>query len=106
VFAAQFPTSAALIVLGFTLSQLGQRAVQGVFWAIPPLFLGGAAAASGIALINAVGNLGGAVGPSLVGWLRSHGHSYSDGLLLLAVALVIEAALVASLRLPKADPKG
>lgn len=106
VFAATFPTSVPLIVLGFALSQLGQRAIQGVFWAIPPIFLGGAGAATGIALINSVGNLGGAVGPTLVGWLRSHGHSYSDGMLLLACALVIEGALVASLRLPKPETAG
>jgi len=71
-----------------------------VFWAIPPIFLGGTAAAAGIAMINAVGNLGGFVGPSVVGWLRSTGGGYSQGLLFLAGALVVQAALVATLRLP------
>jgi ACS family tartrate transporter-like MFS transporter len=102
VFAACFSTSVPLIVAGFALSQLGQRAVQGVFWAIPPIFLGGSAAAAGIALINAVGNLGGFVGPSVVGWLRSAGYGYTHGLLFLAGALVVQASLVASLRLPRA----
>ena len=100
VLAARFHDSLLLVVLSFTLSQLGQRAVQGVFWAIPPLFLGGTAAAAGIALINAVGNLGGFVGPSVVGFLRSTGADFSKGLLFLAGALVVQAALVASLRLP------
>ena len=59
-----------LLVLSFTLSQMGQRSVMSVFWAIPPLFLGGTAAAAGIGLINAIGNLGGAAGPSMMGWLR------------------------------------
>ena len=63
VLAAGFHDSVPLIVLSFALSQLGQRSVQGVFWAIPPMFLGGTAAAAGIALINSVGNLGGFVGP-------------------------------------------
>jgi len=92
-----------LIVLSFALSQLGQRSVVGVFWAIPPMFLGGTAAAAGIALINSIGNLGGFVGPTVMGWLRGTSGAYSSGLLVLAAALVLEAALVMSLRLPKAS---
>jgi ACS family tartrate transporter-like MFS transporter len=94
-----------VVVLAFTLSQLGQRAVQGVFWAIPPAFLGGAAAAAGIAVINAVGNLGGFVGPTVVGWLRKGSDSYTTGLLVLGTVLVLQALLVSTLRLgrPKAD---
>jgi nitrate/nitrite transporter NarK len=82
------------------LSQLGQRSVMSVFWAIPPMLLGGTAAAAGIALINSIGNLGGAVGPSVMGWLREGTNSYSAGLLVLATALVIEAVLILSLKLP------
>jgi ACS family tartrate transporter-like MFS transporter len=108
VLAARFQHSVPLIVLSFTLSQLGQRSVLGVFWAIPPLFLGGTAAAAGIALINSIGNLGGAVGPTVVGWLRGSSGDYTSGLLVLAGALVLEAMLVMSLRLParKAAPAG
>jgi ACS family tartrate transporter-like MFS transporter len=100
VLAAGFHTSVALVVLSFMLSQLGQRSVQGVFWAIPPIFLGGTAAAAGIALINSIGNLGGFVGPTVMGWLRGSTGDYSQGLLVLAAALVIEAVLVMTLRLP------
>ena len=57
--------------------------------------------AAGIALINSLGNLGGAVGPTVVGWLRGSSGNYTSGLLVLATALVIEAILVASMRLPK-----
>ena len=87
-----------LVVLSFTLSQIGQRSVQGVFWAIPPIFLGGTAAAGCIGLINALGNLGGDVGPSLMGALRQATGTYSRGLLVLACA-VVETAIVISLRL-------
>ncbi len=103
VLAAGFHDSVPLIVFSFALSQLGQRSVQGVFWAIPPIFLGGTAAAAGIALINSVGNLGGFVGPTAMGWLRGVSGSYSAGLLVLAAALVFEAVLVMTLRLP-AEP--
>ena len=100
LLAAGFHTSVPLIVFSFALSQLGQRSVQGVFWAIPPMFLGGTAAAAGIALINSVGNLGGFFGPTVMGWLREVSGSYSAGLLVLASALVVEAVLVLTLRLP------
>jgi MFS transporter, ACS family, tartrate transporter len=107
VVAALSPSNVWLIVLGFTLSQLGQRAVQGVFWAIPPLFLEGMAAAAGIAAINALGNLGGFLGSSVMGWLRGGSGSYKAGLLVLAAGLVLQAALVATLRLPRpATAKG
>jgi ACS family tartrate transporter-like MFS transporter len=104
VLAVAFRENLWLVVLSFTLSQVGQRSVQGVFWAIPPIFLGGTAAAACIGLINAIGNLGGWVGPSLMGMLREATGTYSRGLLVLAGALVIEAIIVSSLRLPKRDP--
>ncbi len=105
VLAVVFRSNLWLVVLSFTLSQIGQRSVQGVFWAIPPIFLGGTAAAACIGLINAIGNLGGAVGPSIMGALRQATGSYSQGLLVLASALVIETAIVISLRLPKEDAR-
>jgi len=52
---------------GLCLAQAGMMAVLPVFWALPPLFLGGVAAAAGIALINSVANIGGIVAPSIVG---------------------------------------
>jgi ACS family tartrate transporter-like MFS transporter len=102
LLAAGFQHSVPLLVLSFTLSQIGQRSVMSVFWAIPPIFLGGTAAAAGIAMVNAIGNLGGAVGPTVMGWLRESTGAYTGGLLVLVAALVLEAILVASLRLPRA----
>jgi ACS family tartrate transporter-like MFS transporter len=93
-----------LLVLSFTLSQIGQRSVVSVFWAIPPIFLGGMAAAAGIGLINAIGNLGGALGPSIIGWLRDVTGAYDVSLLVLAGVLLLEAILAASLRLPASSP--
>jgi ACS family tartrate transporter-like MFS transporter len=104
VLAVAFRGNLWLVVLSFTLSQVGQRSVQGVFWAIPPIFLGGTAAAACIGLINAIGNLGGWVGPSLMGMLRDATGTYSRGLLVLAGALVVETIIVSSLRLPARDP--
>jgi ACS family tartrate transporter-like MFS transporter len=100
LLAVGFQDSVPMLVLSFALCQLGQRSLLSVFWAIPPIFLGGSAAAAGIALINSIGNLGGAVGPTIVGSLRGSSGNYTGGLLVMAAALVIEAILVASMRLP------
>jgi ACS family tartrate transporter-like MFS transporter len=101
MLATAFQASLPLLVLSFTLSQLGQRSVLSVFWAIPPIFLAGTAAAAGIALINAIGNLGGWFGPSMMGWLRQTTGSYSRGMIVLAAVLILEAILVLSLKLPR-----
>ena len=100
-----FPHSVTLLVVGFTLSQIGQRSVMSVFWAIPPMLLAGTAAAAGIALINAIGNLGGFVGPTVMGRLRDLTGAYTGGLAVLAAALLIEAALVMTLRLPESSAR-
>jgi ACS family tartrate transporter-like MFS transporter len=100
VLATLFPRSLPLLVFCFTLSQIGQRAVMSIFWSIPPMLLAGTGAAAGIAFINAIGNLGGAVGPSVMGWLRDVTGAYTGGLLVLAAALVLEAILVMTLKLP------
>jgi len=100
LLATQLQDHVPLLVFSFALSQVGQRAILGPFWAIPPMFLGGAAAAAGIATINAVGNLGGYFGPDLMGRLRDSSSGYTLGLSVLATCLIIEAVLVVSLRLP------
>ena len=90
-----------LLVLSFTLSQMALRSLAAVFWSIPPQILGGRSAAPGIALINAIGNLGGFVGPSLIGILHGMTGGYTGGLLTLTAALVVEALLVLAIRLPR-----
>src|SRR5688572_19994456 len=48
VLAVAFKNHLGLLVFAFTICQMGQRSVMSVFWAIPPMLLGGAAAAAGI----------------------------------------------------------
>ena len=95
-----------LLVLGFTVTQVALRSLVGVFWAMPPQLLGGTAAAAGIALINSLGNLGGFVGPTIVGTLHDVTGGYTGGLLVFAGALVLEALLVLALRLPSSSAGG
>ena len=66
---------------------------HGVFWTMPAALLSGAAAAAGIALINSIGNLGGFVGPYLVGLVKDATGSTDGGLVALALILLAGAVL-------------
>ncbi len=59
-----------LAMVALTLGSIGTFAALPTFWTLPTALLTGTAAAGGIALINALGNVGGFVGPYLVGWIR------------------------------------
>jgi len=63
------------------------------FWPLPSMFLTGAAAATGIALINSLGNLGGYVGPFIVGWLRQSSGGFDIALYFLAACAAMSAAV-------------
>jgi len=64
------------------------------FWALPTLFLTEAAAAACIGLINSVGNLGGFVGPYVVGYINKHTGSFYGGMIYLSISALIAALLV------------
>src|SRR5437016_4353899 len=67
---------------------------QPVFWAVPTRFLSESAAAASIGLINSVGNLGGFVGPMVMGYLASRTHSFSAALLYLVASLFASGILM------------
>lgn len=95
----------ALVWISLVICHVGQRTIQAVFWTIPPIFLGGVAAAAGIAFINSVGNLGGYLGPGAMGRLKELTGGYHAGLLVLAGIVLVQAAVVLSLKLPaKGNP--
>ncbi|MFM0001324.1 MULTISPECIES: MFS transporter [Paraburkholderia] len=88
------PHSVALAVVSLTFATIGILGALCQFWAIPPAFMGGVAAAAGIALINSVGNLAGFVSPYLVGWIKDMTHSTDMGLYCVAASLLVAAAIV------------
>ena len=78
-------------VVGMTLATIGLYGTKGPFWTLPSMILTGSAAASGIAWINGLGNLGGFFGPTAVGWIKNTTGSYESGLYLLAGLAVMSA---------------
>lgn len=93
---ADSPPFIALIAL--CLAASGFIAAQPLFWTFPTSYLGGAAAAGGIALINALGALGGFVAPNVKTWAEGNFDSSDAGLYLLAVSTVIGALLFLAIR--------
>jgi MFS transporter, ACS family, tartrate transporter len=75
----------ALLVL--SVGSIGIWSALGPFWALPTSTLRGRAAAGGIALINSLGNLGGFLGPYVIGWLNTATGNSRSGLLFLATSL-------------------
>ncbi|TBW40738.1 MFS transporter [Siculibacillus lacustris] len=72
----------------------GLLAVQPIYWTFPTGYLGGAAAASGIALINSLGNLGGFVAPNIRVWAESLFDSTTAGLYLLGGIAIIGSVMI------------
>ena len=68
------------------------------FWSLPTAFLRGDAAAAGIGLINAVGNLGGFTGPYLMGFIRDASGDFLVGLRVLAAAAVLSGVFAMTIR--------
>jgi ACS family tartrate transporter-like MFS transporter len=73
---------------------VGINASRPLFWALPSLFQSRTAAAGAIALINALGNLGGIAGPTMLGWVKTATGSFSDGLYFLGACTFIAAIVV------------
>jgi MFS transporter, ACS family, tartrate transporter len=77
-----------------SLLAVGYCSSLGPFWAMPSEFLTGFSAASGIALINATGNLGGFAGTAVVGFISQKTGSLAGGLAFAGICMLVSAALV------------
>jgi MFS transporter, ACS family, tartrate transporter len=76
------------------LAVIGIYGTRPTFWPLPSIFLSGTAAAGGLALINSIGNLGGYVGPFIVGWIKDSTNSFEMALYFLAACSLALGALV------------
>jgi len=85
-------------MIALAIAAVGDYGTRGPFWALPGKFLTGGAAAAGIALINAMGAVGGFIGPSAVGYLKDVSGNFESGLFLLAGILLIGSLLTLVLR--------
>ena len=97
--------SAALIpspvgkIIAISCMQIAVIAFLGPFWALPTMLLSGGSAAVGIALVNAIGNVGGFIGPNVIGFLRTRAGGDTGAFLVLGgMAFVASAVCLAMTR--------
>jgi len=110
---AAMPTlasAAPMLIALFAVAVSANSAQRGPFWAIATTNQSGTARAAAVGLINSFGNLGGFVGPFVVGWITKRTGGYEGGLYYLAVmagiaACAVLAASMAGIRQqPRSEP--
>lgn len=94
---------AVVQLLGVCMAASGSYSAMSIFWTTPDQALSFRARAVGIAVINAVGNIGSAVNPLVIGWLKDLTSSFGSGFVYAAVLMILGALL--ALRLPIAAPE-
>ena len=90
---ASAATTVIAVLIALTLVNIGISSSKPPLWSMPTIFLSGPAAAAGIATINSIGNLGGFVGPSVIGWIKDFTGSFEGGLYFVASLLVLSAVV-------------
>lgn len=98
-----------LTVALFTVAMTGLKAYLPAFWALPNQFLTAAAAAASIGMINSFGNLGGWIGPWVIGAVKKSTGNFTYGLWFLASSMIISAIIIyriGNAAAPKAVEKG
>jgi ACS family tartrate transporter-like MFS transporter len=79
--------SLALTIACFMVAAAGVKSYLPAFWSLPNIFLTGSAAAGSIGLINSIGNLGGFLGPFMVGSVEAMTGSFESGLIFLGLSV-------------------
>lgn len=86
--------SPVLSIVAITAGAVGTLSILPIFWTLPAGMLRDAPAAGAIALINALGNVGGFVGPYVIGWIKNATGKFTDGLLTAAGCVLLTGFLV------------
>lgn len=84
------PLTMALLIAART----GIKAYQPAFWTLPSTFLTSTAAAGSVGFINSVGNLGGFVGPNIIGQAHKLTGSFQGGIWFLAALMAVAMLVV------------
>ena len=92
--AASVSPSAVGVVIALTFAASGLVSYMPPFFSLPSTFLGGTAAAGGIGLVSAIGRIGAAIGPLVVGVLLEATGDYSAAMAAMAAGQLLAAAIV------------
>ncbi|KAB2328316.1 MFS transporter [Cytobacillus depressus] len=98
LFGCGLTTNPVVSIVMMSIVTVGIYSIFGPFWAIPSLFLSEYEAAVGIALISSIGNLGGFIGPYVIGYVKDATGSVEMGLYFLSLVLFICFLLVFTIK--------
>ena len=98
--ASAFVSGVVPSLAALSLAMLGLASMLGPFWTLATSTMSGVGAAAGIALVNSVGNIGGFVGPNIIGFVRGATHSFSAGLVAVGAVLAAGGLLVLAVNQP------
>lgn len=87
-----------LAILSLALIPMGHCSAYGPIWSMPSRFLSGRAAAAGIALVPTISNVGGFLGPFLIGIMKARTGTHASAFLLLGGFGIAAALLALQLR--------
>lgn len=104
MIAAAYLSDPYLRMIAISVGALGTFAALPVFWTLPTAFLSGAAAAAGIAVVNAIGNLAGFVGPYAIGYFRATTGDFGGGLIVIGATALLSAVIVLVMRREGSEP--
>lgn len=90
---AAFSNSTTADVIFLSVTLMAAFSMNAPFWATTTEMLSDTSAAAGIALINSFGNLGGFLGPYIIGLVRTWTGSFRAGLLVVAAVLTLSGVL-------------
>jgi ACS family tartrate transporter-like MFS transporter len=91
---AGYSTGAIVSIIAFALALSASSSMAGPLWAMASTTMAAATAAPAIALINAIGNLGGGFGPYWIGYLKHATGSFRAGLVSVAILLFLAGLTV------------
>jgi D-galactonate transporter len=94
MLATQSGGNVVIAIIGLSLATMGALSSLPMFWPLPTAFLGSAAAAGGLALINSLGQIAGFISPFLVGWIKDTTGSTDVALWILSAIMLLAAVLV------------
>jgi ACS family tartrate transporter-like MFS transporter len=80
-------------VVAMAIAAIGIYGSRPSFWPMPSLFLTGGAAAVGMALINSIGNLGGYIGPIIVGKIKDTTGHFEYALYFMAACAAVSTLI-------------
>lgn len=99
-------TSNNLVQLtGIIMASAGSFAAMSIFWTTPDRCISLRARAIGIAVINAIGNIGSGLSPAVIGWLKDATGSFNAGLYYVAGMLILGCIIVYFIPMQDSRPR-